>query len=338
MIKEAINKVVNRENLTEQESSAVMKEIMSGEASEAQISCLITALRMKGETIEEITGFARTMREFATKVKADPSVFVVDTCGTGGDVSHTFNISTVTAFIVAGAGIVVAKHGNRSVSSKCGSADLMEALGINLDSSVEIIEKCLNEVGMAFLFAPKLHPAMKYAIGPRKQIGIRTVFNILGPLTNPAGASAQVLGVYSPDLVGPMANVLKNLGTKHSFVVHGSGIDEVSLTGETKIAEIVNGAVKACTISPEQFGMKKCAADELKGGDAGQNLKILTDILKGEKGPKRDIAVLNAAVAIVAGGKAGDIGKGIKLAEESIDSKKASGKLEQLKKFYERIS
>jgi anthranilate phosphoribosyltransferase len=333
MIKEAINKAVKRENLTQQEAVGVMKEIMSGGASEAQISCLITALRMKGETIEEITGFAKTMREFAVKVKADITKPVVDTCGTGGDVSHTFNISTVSIFVVAGAGITVAKHGNRSVSSKCGSADLLEALGVKLDLPVEAVEKCLSEVGIAFLFAPKLHPAMKYAIGPRRQIGIRTVFNILGPLTNPAGANAQVLGVYSPDLVEPLANVLKNLGTKHSFVLHGNGLDEITLAGETKISEIVNGKVKTYTIKPEQYGMKKCSPDELKGGDAKQNLEILMDILKGKKGPKRDIVVLNAACAIVAGDMAKDMKQGIKLAEESIDSGRALKKLELLKEF-----
>jgi anthranilate phosphoribosyltransferase len=333
MIKEAIGKVINRENLTEQEAVGVMKEIMSGEATEAQIACLITALRMKGETVEEITGFARTMREFAVKIKTDKTKPVVDTCGTGGDVSHTFNISTAAIFIVAGAGITVAKHGNRSVSSKCGSADVLEALGVKLDLPAESIEKCLDKVGVAFLFATVFHPAMKYAIGPRKQIGIRTVFNILGPMTNPAGADAQVMGVYSPALVEPLANVLKNLGTRHSFIVHGSGLDEISLAGETKVAEVSGGKLSLYEITPEQFGMKRCKPEDLRGGDIKQNVEILKDILKGRKGPKRDIAVLKSAAAIVAGGKAKDLKQGIIVAEESIDSGKALKKLELLVGF-----
>jgi len=334
VIQEAIKKVVDRKDLDRAEAVEVMKEIMSGGATEAQISCLITALRMKGETIEEITGFACTMREFAVKVRAETSSgLIVDTCGTGGDVSGTFNISTCSVFVTAGAGVTVAKHGNRSVSSKCGSADLMEAIGVRLDMPVEKIEQSLREIGLAFLFAPKMHPAMKHAIGPRKQIAVRTVFNILGPMTNPAGANAQVMGVYTPDLVEPLANVLNNLGTKHSFVVHGSGLDELALTGETRVSEITEGRVKNYVISPGDYGLKQCSLEDLRGGDAGANLDILTGILKGDKGPKRDAVLLNAAAAITAGGAAKDIKEGIRIAEDSVDSGKAMKKMEALRDF-----
>lgn len=349
MIKEAIQKVVNKENLTEKEMIEVMTEIMSGEATEAQIAAFITALRMKGETVEEITGAAKVLRQFVTPVKLTKGQLVsvdrddinidyetiLDTCGTGGDSAKTFNISTATAFVVAGCGVFVAKHGNRSVSSVCGSADVVEQLGIKLDITKEQAEKCLSEIGIVFLFAPVWHTAMKYAIGPRRQIGIRTIFNIIGPLANPAYANAQVLGVYSESLVSLIAEVLKNLGVKHGFVVYGKDtLDEISITGETIVAELKEGEIKKYTITPEQYGIKRSYLEELKGGDAKQNAQIILNILSGkERGAKRDVVVLNSAFALVASGKAKDVKEGIKLANESIDKGYALAKLELLKKY-----
>ncbi|MFA5779648.1 MAG: anthranilate phosphoribosyltransferase [Elusimicrobiota bacterium] len=346
MIKEAIAKVVQRENLTEKESSDVMTEIMTGQATESQIASFITALRMKGETIDEITGCAKVMREHATKIVVKKHAVdidkdeinidwetIVDTCGTGGDKTKTFNVSTATAFVVAGAGVVVAKHGNRAVSSKCGSADVLEELGINLELPPEKVEECINKIGIGFLYAPLLHSAMKFAIGPRRQIGIRTIFNILGPLTNPAGANAQVLGVYSPDLTETVAFVLKNLGSKSAYVVHGiDAIDEISITGKTQISELKNGVIKTYTVKPEDFGLKKASIDDIAGGNAKENAKIILDILSGKKGPKRDIVLLNAAAVLTAAGKSKSFKEGIELAERSIDLGKALKKLEELKK------
>jgi len=337
MIKEMIQKIINKQDLTQDEASEVMKEIMSGEATDAQIASFITALRMKKETIDEITGLAKTMREFVTRVDIDLSEPVIDTCGTGGDTSHTFNISTLTAFVVAASGIKVAKHGNRCISSKCGSADIMENLGIRLDLTVEKLKQCFEETGIIFLFAPLLHPAMKYAIGPRKEIGIRTVFNILGPLTNPAFVNCQVLGVYSEELVEPIANVLKNLGTKHSFVVHGNGLDEITITGETKIAEIIDDKIKIYTIKPEQFGIKRVSINELKGGDIKVNIDILYDVFKGKKGPKRDIVLLNSAACVMAANKAKNWDDAISIVTEIIDSGRALAKVEQLQEFMKNV-
>ncbi|MBN1385284.1 MAG: anthranilate phosphoribosyltransferase [Elusimicrobia bacterium] len=337
MIKEAIDKIVGKKNLTQQEAVDVMSAIMTGKATDAQIASFITALRMKGETIDEITGCAKVMREHATKIKIKkPSVDIdiVDTCGTGGDKTKTFNISTAAAFVVAGAGLIVAKHGNRAVSSKCGSADVLEALGINLNVPPEKVEECINKIGIGFLFAPLLHSAMKYAIGPRKQLGIRTIFNILGPLTNPAGANVQVLGVYSPDLTKPLCSVLKNLGSKGAFVVHGmDSMDEISITGKTQVAELKNGKVKSYTIEPKDFGLKKASLRDITGGDAKENSGIIMDIFNGKKGPKRDIVLLNAAAVFTAAEKSKGIKDGIKLAEESIDNGNARKKLEELKKL-----
>lgn len=348
MIKEAIGKIVEKKDLTEQEAMTVMDEIMNGEATEAQIGAFITALRIKGESVEEITGCAKVMREHATPIRIAGNGIVdmdrddinidretiIDTCGTGGDRTNTFNISTASAFVVAGAGLKVAKHGNRSVSSLCGSADVVETLGVNLNIPPSEVEKCLNEVGIGFLFAPLLHGAMKYAAGPRKQIGIRTIFNILGPLSNPAKATAQVLGVYSEHLCEIMAKVLGNLGVKRAMVVHGKdAIDEISITGPTRIAELKDGQVKSYDISPEQFGMKAVTLADIRGGNAQENAQIILNILKGEKGAKRDIVLLNAAAAIYVGGKADTLEKGVKIATESIDSGKAMGKLELLKKY-----
>jgi anthranilate phosphoribosyltransferase len=348
MIKEAIGKIIEKKDLTEQEAIEVMNEIMNGETTEAQIGSFITALRMKGETVEEITGCAKVMREHAAPLQAignqvidmdrdDINIdreTIIDTCGTGGDRTNTFNISTASAFVVAGAGLKVAKHGNRSVSSQCGSADVIENLGINLNVSPDKAETFLNEIGISFLFAPLWHGAMKYAAGPRKQIGIRTIFNILGPLSNPAHATAQVLGVYNASLCEVMAKVLGNLGVKRAMVVHGvDALDEISITGETRVAELKDKKVTSYSISPEQFGLKKATLADIHGGDARENANIILAILKGEKSPKRDIVLLNAGAAIYVGGKAKDMAEGIKIAAGSIDNGAAMKKLEALKEY-----
>jgi anthranilate phosphoribosyltransferase len=340
MIKDAIGKAAQRINLSETEASEVMTEIMSGEATEAQIAAFITALRMKGETIEEITGFARTMRKFATPIRTQAKLdidredinidreTILDTCGTGGDGTCTFNISTATAFIVAACGLPVAKHGNRSVSSACGSADVLEALGVNLNVTPEKVEECIARIGIGFLFAPSLHGAMKYAIGPRRQIGIRTIFNILGPLTNPASATSQVLGVYNKPLTEMLANVLKNLGTRKAWVVHGEdGQDEISTTGPTAVAELSGGIVRSFVITPEEFGLSRSAMACVRGGDAQKNAVIIRGILDGEKGPCRDAVVLNAAAGLFVGDKVSSMQEGVRMAQEVLDSGKAKEKL-----------
>jgi anthranilate phosphoribosyltransferase len=330
MIVEAIKKLVEKKDLSRDEAVSVMEEIMNGKTTDAQIAALITALRMKGETVDEIYGFAKVMREHAIRIKTSQKE-ILDTCGTGGDVSHTFNISTTVAFVLAGAGVCVAKHGNRSVSSKSGSADVLEALGVKIDLMPERVEKCIEEVGIGFLFAPMLHQAMKYAIGPRKEIGIRTVFNILGPLTNPAFATCQVLGVYDKSLTETMAKVLGDLGIKHVLVVHGAnGLDEVSNTGENIISEFKEGETRTYKFNPPSVGIELAKLEDLKGGTAEENAKILRSILSGEKGPKRDIVLLNAAAAFIASDKANDFREGMKKAEESIDSGAALEKLDQL--------
>jgi anthranilate phosphoribosyltransferase len=333
MIKEAISKVIAKTNLTEAEAEAVMREIMQGEATDAQIASYITALRMKGETVEEITGSARVMREKAVPIKLDAR-YQVDTCGTGGDMAHTFNISTTAAFAVAAAGVTVAKHGNRSVSSKSGSADVLQALGVNIEIPSLRAEACIREVGIGFLFAPMMHLAMKYAIGPRREIGVRTIFNVLGPLTNPAKVTSQIMGVYSADLTGLLARALGNLGAARAFVVHGmDGLDEITITDRTKVSEFRDGNVKDYFIHPSDFGFPTGKAEDLRGGDAKDNAAITTGILKGEKGPRRDIVLMNTAAALVAAGRAADFKEGIRLAAESIDSGAALKKLEQLKAF-----
>ncbi|HAV43528.1 TPA: anthranilate phosphoribosyltransferase [bacterium] len=332
MIREAISRVVLKEDLSEEEAVEVMDEIMAGQATPAQIASFITALRMKGETIKEITGLARVMRQKAVKIKTDGRI-IVDTCGTGGDGAYTFNISTAAAFVVAGAGIKVAKHGNRSVSSKCGSADVLMELGVNLEIPPEKIEGCLREIGIAFLFAPLLHEAMKYAIEPRREIGIRTVFNILGPLTNPADASCQVLGVYDAQLTEPLAKVLRNLGSHHALVVHGmDGLDEITLTQETQVSELVDNEVKTYFLKPEDFGFTRCQSEDLRGGECGENARILLDVLEGKPGPCRDVVLLNAAAGLVVAG-AEDFNAGIELAEEAIESGLAKEKLESLRRY-----
>ncbi len=344
MIKKAIAKVVERENLTEAEMIGVMDQIMSGEATPAQVAAFITALRMKGETVEEITGAARVMRDRATRIRAGKNILdmdrddinldlesILDTCGTGGSGTNVFNVSTTVAFVVSACGVKVAKHGNRSFSSCCGSADVLEALGVNLDITPETVEKCITEIGIGFLFAPALHGAMKYAVEPRREIGIRTIFNILGPLTNPAGADCQVLGVYREDLTEKLAHVLKNLGCRRGFVVHGmDGMDEITLTAPTRVAEVTPHGVSVTTIKPEEFGFSCCGMEELHGGDALENAAIVRAILAGEKGPKREIVLLNAGFALVAAGKATDPEDGVSLAAEAIDSGLAMKQLERL--------
>jgi len=330
MIKEAIDKAVKKIDLPEAEMMAAMEEIMEGAATPAQIGALITALRMKGETVEEVTGSVRIMRQKATHVNACATT-IVDTCGTGGDKLNTFNISTTTAFVVAAAGIVVAKHGNRAVSSGCGSADVLEALGVNISAGQEIVEECIQQIGIGFLFAPKLHGAMKYAIGPRREIGIRTIFNMLGPLTNPAGATAQLLGVYDPKLTEMFADVLKNMGTKRAFVVHGSdGLDEVTITGETRVAELKDGIIRTYNIHPKDYVGKTYPLDAIRGGDPTTNAQITRDVLSGKPGACRDVVLMNAALAIVAGEKADNMKDGVKLAAECIDSGAAVKKLQAL--------
>jgi anthranilate phosphoribosyltransferase len=334
MLKDLIRKVVEGNNLTRGEAAIAMDTIMRGDATPSQIAAFITALRMKGETVDEITGLAEKMREHAINIHPHQKN-LVDTCGTGGDVSGTFNISTVAAFVAAGAGIPIAKHGNRSVSSKCGSADVLEALGVKINLEPKKVEACINEVGIGFIFAPNFHKAMKFAMPSRKEIGIRTVFNILGPLTNPAGASAQVLGVFNPDLTEMLANVLKNLRTTHALVVHGlDGLDEISISGKTKISELKNGKNKTFKLSPKDVGLAKGEKEDLLGGSANENAAIALEILKGkEKGAKRACVLLNAAAAIYVGGKAKNINEGIKLAAESIDCGLAMKKLDELIKF-----
>jgi len=337
-MKKAIRKVVSGRPLAEEEAVAVMEQIMKGEASPAQIASLLTAMHLKGETVEEITGFARVMRRLSTKVKSDHPV-LVDTCGTGGDGSGTFNISTTAAFVVAGAGMPVAKHGNRSVSSRSGSADVLEELGVRVDLDLAAMEECLKEIGIAFLFAPALHRAMGYAAGPRREIGIRTIFNILGPLTNPAGASAQVLGVYSPPLTEVLARVLAKLGSSRSFVVHGAGgLDEVSLAGTSVICEVKEGSVRKGTLDPARFGFEYAPVSALTGGTPKENADITRLILAGEKGPRRDAVVLNAALGLVAGGKARGIPEGLEIAASSIDSGSAMAKLKDLIETTSRLS
>jgi anthranilate phosphoribosyltransferase len=331
MIKDAIALLIDGKNLSEEEMIGAMREIMEGKATDAQIASFLTALRIKGETVVEITGAARVMREKVAKINAPE--YTVDTCGTGGDMSHTFNISTTSALIVAACGLPVAKHGNRSVSSSCGSADVLETLGIKIELEPAKVEECLKTTGFGFMFAPLFHPAMKYAIGPRKEMGIRTVFNILGPLTNPAGAGRQVMGVFSDKLTEPMAEVLGNLGTKHAFVVHGEdGLDEITTTDKTRISELKEGKVKTYSISPEEFGLKRASREDLVGGNAEENAMITVNILEGKKGPKRDIVLLNAAAALIAGNKSKDFNAGLKKAAEAIDSGAARVKLEEIKR------
>ena len=333
-IQQAIGKVIQKQDLTENEMVNAMDAIMSGEATPAQIGSFITALRMKGETVEEITGAVRVMREKATPIDAgvaDGDV-LMDTCGTGGDGSGTFNVSTASSFVVSAAGLPVAKHGNRSISSNCGSADVLEAAGVSLDLSPEQVSKCIQKIGIGFLFAPALHGAMKHAIGPRRELGVRTIFNILGPLTNPAGANVQVLGVFDGALIEPLAQVLQKLGSKRALVVHGEGnLDELTVTGATSVAELRDGNVTCYSVTPEEVGLGRATLEDLKGGkDAAESAEQLRSILGGELGPKRDMVLLNSGAAIMAGGLCDSLKDGIAKAAEIIDSGLALKKLEQL--------
>ncbi len=330
MIKEALAKVIQRMDLEESEMVQTMTEVMEGRTTPAQLGAFLAALRMKGETVDEVTGAARIMRQKATRVDARSPV-IVDTCGTGGDGRKTFNISTTAAFVVAAAGLTVAKHGNRSVSSSCGSADVLESLGVNIDASPMVVEECIQQIGIGFLFAPKLHGAMKHAIGARREIGVRTIFNLLGPLTNPAGATAQLLGVYDPKLTEMFAGVLRNLGTKRAFIVHGSdGLDEATIAGETRVTELKDGSITTYNLDPLEFFGETFGGEELTGGDPAENAQITREILDGENGPRRKIVVLNAALAIVAGGKAGTVREGMRVAEDCLDSGAARKKLQAL--------
>jgi len=332
MIREAIDKVTKGIDLADAEMRGAFEEIMSGKAAHGDIVAFLVALGKKGETVEEITAAAKVMREKACTI--DAGTGLIDTCGTGGSGLDTFNISTVSAFVVAGAGLKVAKHGNRGASSRCGSADVLEALGVKLDIGRDAVARSIKEVGIGFMYAPLFHGAMKHAALPRKEIGTKTIFNILGPLSNPANASYQIMGVYDGRLTETLAHVLMNLGLKKAFVVHGmDGLDEITITDKTMLSELRSGKVRASLLSPEDVGMKRSALDDIKGGDAQENAKIAVSILKGERGPRRDIVLLNAGAALACGEKAKDLKEGIALAAGSIDSGGAFRKLEQLIEF-----
>jgi anthranilate phosphoribosyltransferase len=347
MIKKAIGKVVRGDHLTEGEMEKTMDEIMSGGATPAQIGAFATALRLKGETVDEITGAARAMRQKGVKINLNNHLVnldrdeinvdeetILDTCGTGGDGTSTFNVSTATAFVAAGAGVNVAKHGNRAVSSLCGSADVIESLGVKLEVSSSEVERCIREIGIGFLYAPIFHGAMRYAAGPRQEIGIRTIFNLLGPLTNPAAASAQVIGVYESALTEKIGRVIQRLGTKEAFVVCGEGtLDEISICGPTRVSHVKNGTIRTFDLTPEEVGLKRATPDTIKGGNAIENARIIREILDGQPGPKRDIVLLNAAAAFVAAGLDSSIKEGIERAKASIDSGQAKEKLRQLIAF-----
>ncbi|MBI2853515.1 MAG: anthranilate phosphoribosyltransferase [Chloroflexi bacterium] len=333
MIKEAIASLVEGRHMTEKAAEEAMGEIMRGEATPAQIGAFLTALRVKGETVEEVTGCARAMRSASLKVKSRRQP-LVDTCGTGGDGAGTFNISTTVALVAAGGSVAVAKHGNRSVSSSCGSADLLEALGVRIDLGPEAVGRCIDEVGVGFMFAQRFHPAMKTAGGPRREMGIRTVFNILGPLTNPASASIQLIGVYAPDLTDLLAMVLSRLGTSRAMVVHGEPcLDELSTIDHNRIAEVKGQQVDTWCLDPGSLGLPSARLDDLKGGKADENAKATLALLKGEKGPKRDVVVLNAAAVFVVAGRARDFKDGMQMAVESIDSVRAYKVLSDLARF-----
>ena len=348
MIIEALHQVANHcTSLSREMARAVMTEILSGEATDAQIAALLVALHMKGETVEEIVGFAEAIRKAAAPlvlernstldVSGTERDALVDTCGTGGDASGTFNISTATALTVAGAGVRVAKHGNRSVTSRCGSADVVEALGVNITLPPARVSECLEEVGIAFLFAPAMHSAMRYVQPARRELRLRTVFNLLGPLTNPAHASAQVVGVYSEALVEKLAHALHLLGLKRSLVVHGyDGLDEITITGPTEIAELRDSKIRVYDVTPEEFGLRRASMTDIAGGDVKDNARIIRSIVAGEKSARRDVVLLNAAAALVAAGRADSIALAMPLAAESLDSGAALNKLEKLVEFTSR--
>jgi anthranilate phosphoribosyltransferase len=345
VILDALHRIANhRQSLSREEAHAVMSEVLTGQCSDAQIAALLVALHMKGETVEEIVGFAEAIRAAAVPLDFHATSVLdasgtgrdalVDTCGTGGDASGTFNISTATAFVVAGAGVRVAKHGNRSVTSKCGSADVMEALGVNINLPTVQLAACLERVGIAFLFAPAMHSAMKHVQTARRELRLRTVFNLLGPLTNPARATCQVVGVYSADLVEKLAEALSMLGLHRALVVHGSdGLDEITITGPTRIGEVREGQVHAYEVTPEEFGLQRAPLEDISGGDAAQNAGLIREVLEGKKSARRDVVVLNAAAALVAAGRADHLRDAVPLAASAIDYGAALAKLQALVAF-----
>jgi len=337
MIKETIQKLVNGTDLTYEEATTAMKEIMSGETTNAQIGAFLTSLRIKGETAQEITAFTSVMKEYCNRIQPNVTGRLVDTCGTGGDKIKTFNISTAAAFVVAGADVAVAKHGNRSVTSKCGSADVLERLGLNLSMEPKEVEEAIEKVGIGFMFAPAFHPAMKHAIGPRRELGIRTVFNVLGPLTNPADASAQLLGVYDPNLTKPLADSLKSLGCEEAMVVHGlDGLDEISTIGKTRISWLKDNEVTTREMAPKDFGIKPATLEDIKGTAPEESAELTFKMLYGgifADDPRREIVQLNGAAAIIVSGKADDFGYAIETAKEAIESGGAYRKLKELVKF-----
>ncbi|MFC1908017.1 anthranilate phosphoribosyltransferase [Chloroflexota bacterium] len=337
MIKEAIQALISGRSLTVDESALVMEEIMQGKSTPAQFGAFVTALRIKGETVDEIVGLAKTMRAKAIPVSiAEP---VVDTCGTGGDGSHTFNISTASAFVTAGAGLKVAKHGNRAMSSHCGSADVLESLGVKIDLTAKQVQRCIQEVGIGFMFAPIFHPAFKYAVAPRREIGIRTVFNILGPLTNPAGARAQVLGVADGLLLEKLTLALKTLGCHHALVIHGEdGLDEITITGKTRVCELKADGINSYSISPGDFGLPQASLDSLEGSTLEENANLLRRVLAGTPGPQLDVVLMNAAAALLVGESIQTLKQGVVLAKEVIDSGHALAKLEQLIEFSQDVT
>jgi anthranilate phosphoribosyltransferase len=345
MILDVLHRIANhRQSLSRDEARAVMTEVLTGQCSDAQIAALLVALHMKGETVEEIVGFAEAIRAAAIPLELHTDSVLdasgtgrdalVDTCGTGGDTSGTFNISTATAFVVAGAGVRVAKHGNRSVTSKSGSADVMEALGVNIQLPTDRLAACLDQVGIAFLFAPAMHSAMKYVQAARRELRLRTVFNLLGPLTNPARATCQVVGVYSADLVEKLAEALSMLGLRRALVVHGSdGLDEITITGRTRVAEVREGKLRTYEVEPEEFGLHRATLDDISGGDAALNAELIREVLEGKKSARRDVVLLNAAAALVAAGRADHLRDAVPLAATAIDSGAALGKLQALIAF-----
>ena len=336
MVKEAIRMLVEGRSLTIEQAEGVMKEIMNGEATPAQFGAFVTALRLKGETVDEIVGMVKIMRDKAIHVRVDGPV--VDTCGTGGDAAGTFNISTATALVAAGAGLKVAKHGNRAMSSQCGSADVLESLGVKIDLDAEGVGRCIEEVGIGFMFAPLFHPAMKYAAAPRREIGIRTVFNLIGPLTNPAGAKAQVVGVANREMAEKIAMALEGLGCRHALVVHGeSGLDEIAINGRTIIYEIKDNEIESYYISPGDFGLPEAGLDSIRGGTAAENATILRSVLSGNRGPQRDVVLINTAAVLLAGDRVENMKQGIEMAEEVIDSGRAMQKLERLVEFSQSL-
>jgi anthranilate phosphoribosyltransferase len=333
MFKENLSKIIQKKDLNEEQMSRMITDVFSGTITDAQIGAMMAALATKGETFEELAGAARAMRRKALRVQTSAAT-VVDTCGTGGDGAHTFNISTTTAFVVAACGVTVAKHGNRSVSSRCGSADLLEALGVKLDTAPEIVEEAVQDIGIGFLFAPMYHSAMKYAAKARKEVGLRSIFNMLGPLTNPAGANCQLLGVYAPELTEMFAHALHLLGAKRALVVHGhDGLDEISVCAPTRVSELKDGLIRTYDIYPESFFGQQASPEDLSGGYPEENARITRNILNGEKGPKRDVVLINAAAALMAAGQATDLKEGILRAEAAIDEGAAARKMEALIDF-----